>query len=79
MQAGQAVSAAKRWAGQSPLTRWLEGSLATAESGASATIVLTDDHTVVRRGLRTLLEEAGLTIQAEAADTPHRVAHGPCL
>jgi hypothetical protein len=45
---------------------------------ASATIVLADDHTVVRRGLRTLLE-AGFTIPAEAADTPHSATQGPCL
>jgi two-component system, NarL family, response regulator NreC len=37
--------------------------------GERATIVLADDHTVVRRGLRMLLEEAGFTIAAEAGDT----------
>jgi two-component system, NarL family, response regulator NreC len=37
--------------------------------GRPATIVLADDHTVVRRGLRTLLEEAGFEIAAEAGDT----------
>jgi two-component system response regulator NreC len=36
---------------------------------ASATIVLADDHPMVRRGLRTLLEKAGFTIAAEAEDT----------
>jgi two-component system response regulator NreC len=33
------------------------------------TVVLADDHPVVRRGLRMLLEEAGLRVVAEAADT----------
>jgi len=69
------------------------GSLATAASGAArgqrstsplrdaanATIVLADDRTVVRRGLRMLLEEAGFTIPAEAADTPQGAAQDPCL
>jgi two-component system, NarL family, response regulator NreC len=36
--------------------------------GAGSTIVLADDHPVVRRGLRILLEEAGFEIVAEAAD-----------
>jgi hypothetical protein len=44
---------------------------------ASATIVIADDHPVVGRGPRTLLEEAGFTIPAEAADAPHRVVQGP--
>jgi two-component system, NarL family, response regulator NreC len=38
-------------------------------SGARITVVLADDHPVVRRGLRTVLEEAGLELVAEAADT----------
>jgi DNA-binding NarL/FixJ family response regulator len=42
-------------------------------------MVLADDHSVLRRGLRTLLEEAGFTIPAEAADAPHSAAQGPCL
>ena len=33
------------------------------------TIVLADDHPVVRRGLRTVLAEAGIELVAEAADT----------
>ena len=45
---------------------------------ASATIVLADDHTVVRGGLRMLPEDAGFTIAAEAADTPHTAAQGAC-
>jgi two-component system response regulator NreC len=39
-------------------------------NGAGVTVVLADDHAVVRRGLRTVLEEAGLDLVAEAADTP---------
>ena len=31
-------------------------------------VLLADDHGIVRRGLRSLLEEAGLTVVAEAAD-----------
>ena len=31
-------------------------------------VLLADDHGIVRRGLRTLLEEAGLVVVAEAAD-----------
>src|SRR4051794_31725718 len=31
-------------------------------------VLLADDHGVVRRGLRSLIEEAGLTVVAEAAD-----------
>ncbi len=46
---------------------------------ASATIVLADDDSVVRRGLRTLLEGAGFTIPAEAADARHSAAQGPWL
>lgn len=38
-------------------------------SVAGITIVLADDHPVVRRGLRMLLEEAGFRVVAEAADT----------
>jgi two-component system, NarL family, response regulator NreC len=37
--------------------------------GVGATIVLADDHPLVRRGLRMLLEEAGFKITAEAGDT----------
>ena len=31
-------------------------------------MLLADDHGIVRRGLRSLLEEAGLVVVAEAAD-----------
>jgi two-component system, NarL family, response regulator NreC len=31
-------------------------------------VLLADDHSIVRRGLRSLLEEAGLSVVAEAAD-----------
>ena len=31
-------------------------------------VLLADDHGIVRRGLRSLLEEAGLSVVAEAAD-----------
>ena len=31
-------------------------------------MLLADDHSIVRRGLRGLLETAGLTVVAEAAD-----------
>ena len=31
-------------------------------------VLLADDHGIVRRGLRSLLEEAGLLVVAEAAD-----------
>ena len=31
-------------------------------------MLLADDHSIVRRGLRGLLEAAGLTVVAEAAD-----------
>ena len=31
-------------------------------------VLLADDHSIVRRGLRSLLEEAGHTVVAEAAD-----------
>lgn len=41
---------------------------ATQPDGGSTTIVLADDHAVVRRGLRMLLEEAGFEIAAEAGD-----------
>jgi two-component system response regulator NreC len=41
--------------------------------GASATIVLADDHALVRSGLRMLLEEAGFEIVAEAGDVPATV------
>ncbi len=37
-------------------------------SGASITVVLADDHPLVRRGLRIVLEEAGFELVAEAAD-----------
>jgi two-component system response regulator NreC len=40
----------------------------TGRDGAGATVVLADDHPVVRRGLRMLLEEAGFEIAAEAED-----------
>jgi two-component system, NarL family, response regulator NreC len=33
-------------------------------------ILLADDHAIVRRGLRGLLDEAGLSVTAEAADGP---------
>jgi two-component system response regulator NreC len=33
-------------------------------------ILLADDHAIVRRGLRGLLEDAGLSVTAEAADGP---------
>jgi two-component system response regulator NreC len=36
--------------------------------GAKATIVIADDHRVVRRGLRLVLEEAGFEIASEAGD-----------
>ena len=36
--------------------------------GPAATIVLADDHRVVRSGLRLLLEEAGFQVVAEAGD-----------
>jgi two-component system, NarL family, response regulator NreC len=39
-------------------------------NGAGVTVVLADDHAVVRRGLRMVLEEAGLDLVGEAADTP---------
>jgi DNA-binding NarL/FixJ family response regulator len=35
-------------------------------------VLLADDHSIVRRGLRGLLEAAGLTVVAEAADGPRR-------
>ena len=45
------------------------------------TIVLADDHPVVRRGLRTVLAEAGMELVAEAADTAEArrkvLAHKP--
>ena len=31
-------------------------------------VLLADDHAIVRRGLRSLVEEAGLSVVAEAAD-----------
>jgi DNA-binding NarL/FixJ family response regulator len=31
-------------------------------------VLLADDHSIVRRGLRGLLEAAGLTVVAEASD-----------
>ena len=31
-------------------------------------VLLADDHGIVRRGLRSLLEEAGVSVVAEAAD-----------
>ena len=31
-------------------------------------VLLADDHSIVRRGLRSLLEDAGLSVVAEAAD-----------
>ena len=31
-------------------------------------MLLADDHAIVRRGLRSLLEEAGVSVVAEAAD-----------
>jgi len=37
-------------------------------TGASATIVLADDHAIVRAGLRLLLSHAGMEVVAEAGD-----------
>jgi two-component system response regulator NreC len=49
--------------------------------GVGATIVLADDHPLVRRGLRLLLEEAGFEIAAEAEDVgatlPEVLAYKP--
>jgi two-component system, NarL family, response regulator NreC len=42
---------------------------ATSSLDDPITVVLADDHPVVRRGLRVVLEEAGCEIVAEAADT----------
>jgi DNA-binding NarL/FixJ family response regulator len=36
--------------------------------GNSLRVLLADDHGIVRRGLRTLIEEAGLSVVAEAGD-----------
>ena len=41
--------------------------LHTSSMGDPVTVFLVDDHEVVRQGLRTLLEDAGLTIVGEAA------------
>src|ERR1700755_2834918 len=47
----------------------------------SVTVFLVDDHEVVRQGLRTLLEESGLTVVGEAATAseavPRIVANQP--
>jgi DNA-binding NarL/FixJ family response regulator len=36
-------------------------------------VLLADDHSIVRRGLRGLLEAAAITVVAEAADGPEAV------
>jgi two-component system, NarL family, response regulator NreC len=55
------------------------GDESTAEKAATVTIVLADDHPVVRRGLRLLLDsEPGFEVVAEAGDTEdaRRYVHG---
>ena len=42
--------------------------------GDPVTVFLVDDHEVVRQGLRTLLEDAGMTVVGEASTAAEAVA-----